>query len=107
MDIVCLLMAQKSLPDIKQVENAKRLATRASFTAAAELVGSLYQERLARLSAQQPAEDWTVGSNGGQCMGADQNLFSLFDGFNDLAPGSIVTETEFSNGNDFFTEGAH
>jgi ankyrin repeat protein len=102
LDIISLFMAQKNLPGDQQVENANRLATKAKFTAAAELVDSLYQERLARLSSQQPAgEDGTVESVDKRAIGADQNLFSAFNGFDDMAPGLVMTETEFSNGNDF------
>jgi hypothetical protein len=102
LEIISLFMAQKNLPGDLQVESAKRFATKAKFTAAAELVDSLYRERLARLSAQQPAEEYgTVESVGKQGIGADHNLFSAFNGFDDLAPGLVMTETEFSNGNDF------
>ncbi len=98
-DIISLFMAQKNLPSDEQVENAKRFATEAKFTAAAELVDSLYQERLARLSAQQPAEEnGTVKSVGNQGVGADQHMSSAFNRFDDLAPGLIMTETEFPNG---------
>jgi ankyrin repeat protein len=105
-DIISLLMAQKTLPGDEQVENAKRLATEAKFNPAAELVELLYQERLARISMQQPTEeDGTIENDDCQGVGADQNLCSPFTGFNDLTSGLIMTETEFWNGSNFM-EGA-
>jgi ankyrin repeat protein len=103
-DIITLLMAQKNFPGDNQIENARRLATEEKFTTAAELVDSLYQERLARLFVQQPAEeDWTVERVGNQVVGADPKS-SAFNGLDDLASGLIMTEMEISDLN-YSTEG--
>jgi hypothetical protein len=72
-DVIGRLMAHKNPLGDEQVENAKRFATKARFTAAAELADLLYQEQLVRLSAHQPAlEDRTVENDDCQGVGVDQ-----------------------------------